>query len=133
MEALLEQVESTDVIETDEDESQVSFKDVPDTFTKNGFLFNKVERDGLIAIFSKRRMWKNQVTKAVTYSDMIGYEVVVLTDHPAYVMAGIEFPAGISFPSNEQWGTKGWTCMELEAAEVRYLHLLMKRDEKVAA
>lgn len=85
-------------------------------FTKNSFRFNLVKRIGNTAIFKKTALAGLQRKKEYD----AGYEVVEITKHGPYTIAGIDFEAGENYASSESWGSSGFTCTSLEAAEKRF-------------
>jgi hypothetical protein len=98
-------------------------KTIQEEFTKNSFRFNLVKRIGNTAIFKKTAL--AGMLRKKDYD--AGYEVVEITEHGPYTMAGIDFEAGQSYPSSESFGTTGFTCTSLEAAEKRFKLLQEKR------
>ena len=85
-------------------------KPIPETFKSDGFTHTLVERDRMLAIFSKGKPpsqpfhWevvRLHVEKEKRWKD--GREKSVTPEHEAY-------------PSSEQWGERGWTCMSLDEA-----------------
>ena len=51
----------------------------------------------------------------------VGFEVAVLQKrHPATLPNGTHYPGGLAMPSNEQWGTHGWSYASKEDALVRF-------------
>lgn len=81
-------------------------------FTKNGFHHEQIKRDGDVALFA---MTKNGSTH---------FEVIRVVTHGEYTIAGVTFPAGESYPSSEQWGSRGWTYRDRGCAEVRFAALV---------
>lgn len=78
-------------------------------YTKNGHHFTLRIRSGNMGIFHGKRIGGN--------SEM--WEVIRIQSHNGREIAGkycepAEYP-----PSNEQWGSKGWTCSSLDAAQKR--------------
>ncbi len=65
-------------------------------------------------IFNLELSYQISDKKAVAlYIGAIHYEVMVLRHRKAKVMPnGSMLEAGWAFPSNEQWGTYGWTYMK---------------------
>lgn len=74
-------------------------------YKKNGYLFTQHKREGNYAIF------KGQNENIVTW------EVIQIQSHNGRNIMGNECPPAEYAPSNEQWGSKGWTYSRLEEAE----------------
>lgn len=84
------------------------------SFRHNGFNFDQIKRRGDIALFRKM---KPHFT--VDY-----YEVVIVQKHGELKWPnGSITPPGENMPSNEQWGTKGWSYDNQEDAEMKFLEL----------
>jgi hypothetical protein len=98
------------------------YKTIKPEFFKSGFRFRQITREGQFAVFHKVGL-KGPLHPATFDA---GFEVVIISDNPAYVMGGVEIPAGEAFPSPEQWGHKGWTYTNLLAAEKKFEDLLGK-------
>jgi hypothetical protein len=75
----------------------------PDSFRKGSFQYDKMKRDGMVAIYS------------VTHhrsGNLKGYEVVVLTNIADKVIEGTSIPAHEQYPSQSQFGRSGWYYMK---------------------
>lgn len=83
------------------------------SFRKNGFNFLQVKRVGDVAIYRK--------ANAVF---ILGYEVFRIQRHNGRRIGDAEIPPAEFMPSSEQWGTLGFTCMTLDAAEARFMDML---------
>ncbi len=83
---------------------------LPETFTKDGFIYNQVCRDGQIAIFKQSRPG----IQANTH-----YEVGRIRQNAARIQFGTEIPARESWPSGEEWGIRAWTYGDLRRAKER--------------
>lgn len=46
------------------------------------------------------------------------YEVIIVQSHNGRAIQGKMFPPAEYAPSNEQWGSKGWTFTSLENAKI---------------
>ena len=62
--------------------------------SRNGYPFNVIERRGNIALAE---------------GGSIGYEVFEVQSHDGREIGGKQFEPAEYAPSNEQWGTKGWS------------------------
>jgi hypothetical protein len=76
---------------------------VADSFRKGSFQYDKIKRDGMIAMYS--------VTHQKT-GNLKGYEVVVLTSIADKVIEGTSIPAHEQYPSQSQFGRSGWYYMK---------------------
>ena len=85
-------------------------KILPKQFTKKGFTYKQLKRDGDKAIFEQSKKGQEGVT----------YETVKIGRHNGYELGGMHIPAGESYPSTSQWGNAGWTFQNLQAAEAKF-------------
>ena len=76
---------------------------VADSFRKGSFDYNKMKRDGMIAMYS--------VTHHKS-GNLKGYEVVVLTNIADKVINGAFIQAHEQYPSESQFGRSGWYYMK---------------------
>lgn len=88
----------------------IEYKVIPTEFNKKGFHYKCVRRDGMKAIYLQTRPGSN----------MCNYEVVKLGRHNGYVMGGSCIEPSETYPGSSLWGIAGWTCNDLDAANVRY-------------
>lgn len=78
-------------------------------YTKNGHHFTLCIRSCDMGIFHGKRIGgKSETWEAIKIQSHNGREIAGTYCEPA------EYP-----PSNEQWGSKGWTCDSLESAKNR--------------
>lgn len=77
-------------------------------YKKNGRTWRVVNRSGDIAIFA---------------SDQF-YEVIMIQSHNGREIHGKHFPAAEYPPSNEQWGSKGWSFSDEKKARFKLEKLL---------
>ena len=90
-------------------------KPLPIQFKKNGWQFEQMNREGNLAIFRK---WKKP--QGITIES---FEVVKISQNPAYSIAGKEIPAAEGYPCSEQWGTRGWSFQTYGHALSRFMGL----------
>lgn len=94
-------------------------------YTKNGYHFSLVKRQGDVAIFRGVKDFSPSINWEVIYiqNSPGGPRIFNTTENtPVEVMfEPKEYP-----PSNNQWGEKGWTCLSLEAAQAKMEELLAK-------
>lgn len=107
----------------------MNYKPLETEFTKNGFRFRQIRREGDIAIFHKLALEGLPRSAPHTSTYDAGFETAVISRHDGYEMAGNKFDPAEMYPSNEQWGTKGWTYHTLYEAELRFDRLLGKIPE----
>jgi hypothetical protein len=74
-----------------------------------GFLHELVERSGMVCLVKRSRIG----------NDHWHYEVVKLIPYPDQVRFGTLVPAHECYPSNEHWGTYGFTYRPEEFSEAR--------------
>lgn len=87
-----------------------TYKVIPTNFTKKGFTYNQIKREGDKAIFKQTREG----------SEMCNYEVVRIGKHNGYTMGGVFIEPSETYPGSSLWGIMGWTCTNLEDAQKRY-------------
>lgn len=73
--------------------------------TRGGYPFNVIERRGDIALAD---------------GGSIGYEVFEVQSHDGREIAGTWFEPAEYPPSNEQWGTKGWSFKHEASARRKF-------------
>jgi hypothetical protein len=103
-------------------ETPKEYKILEPTFTKNGFLFQQVQREGDIAIYHKVA----QRGPLHVHTADAGFEVVVISRHNGYVLGGATIEPAETLPSSEQWGTKGWSYKFLHPAQLKFSELKKK-------
>lgn len=84
-------------------------KPIPERFTKCGFKFAQVERQGDVAIFLKSSPHGGR-----------SFEVVKIGGHDGYTIAGKYIEPAETYPSSETWGSDGFTYTTLENAKNRF-------------
>ena len=84
----------------------MNYKTLAKTFRKNGFDYQQVWREGDFAIYKQS---KEGVTKN-------WFEAIQITKHDGYEIAGNKIEPSEIYPSNEKWGTLGFTCIDLVSA-----------------
>ena len=94
-------------------ETKVQHKPIPVEFTKKGFTYRQVKREGDLAIFEQTRK----------DSHIQNYEVVKIGRHNGYTMGGSYIEPSETYPGSSLWGIMGWTCTSLDSAESRFIAL----------
>jgi len=87
-------------------DSSVEYKVIPISFTKKGFNYKQVKREGMKAIYEQTR----------DDSTIHNYEVVKLGKHNGYNMGGAYIAPSETYPGSSLWGITGWTCTSLDRA-----------------
>lgn len=96
-------------------------KKIEKQFKKYGFDFKQIKRVGDVAIFEQ--------SSSKWPSGDVRYEVVKIGRHKGYYMGGQKIEAAETYPGNSLWGIQGWTCTNLERAEI-YFKKACKRFNK---
>jgi len=87
--------------------SELLFKPLPETFTKHGFQFVQIVREGDLAIYCKTKgRWR-------------GYEVIRIRRHKGYTVGGKQVEPAEVYPGNEKWGVDGFSCASRTDAHIR--------------
>lgn len=89
-----------------------SHKPIPPRFTRSGWLHEQLARVGDVALF--RRSKKD--------SGAPHFELVIITRHNGYSIAGNQIAPAEVYPAPEHWGSKGWTFTDEAAANRRFNH-----------
>jgi len=91
----------------------IEYKVMPSEFKKKGFTYRQVKREGMKAIYSQTKEG----------SSLNNYEVVKLGRHKGYTMGGVFIEPAETYPGSSLWGIRGWTCQDLDSAQLRYISL----------
>ena len=95
---------------------------LPDRFRKHGFNFTLISRLGDVALLAKQK----------DPDSARSFEVVIIQRMGARTWSdGQTTEAHEHLPSNEEWGTYGWSFSTAEAAWDRFWELALKTDEQV--
>jgi hypothetical protein len=89
-------------------------------YSKNGYDFTVIQRSDQVAICHG----KSKTSPAETW------EVFLIQHHNGLTIAGNHVPPAEYPPSNEQWGSKGWTFTTEDAAWEKFQKLIF--DDSVA-
>jgi len=98
-------------------------------FKKNGYDYKLIkqsqrEKDKIIAIYEQ--LDHLQDAKIVAYEVMVIKFITIKKDKPRYnLKVGDE---EIRYPSNNDWGTYGWTYKDLNKAEYKYSLLISQQS-----
>ncbi len=78
----------------------------PEQFSHDGFIFTQVWREGMTAIYDQRRPGDSCPTS---------FEVVKLRVRKAHPKDHDQSPKE-GYPSSNEWGVRGWSCLDLPQA-----------------
>ena len=98
----------------------MNYKPLETDFIKNGFRHRQIWRNGDFAVFHKLAI--SGPIRPTSHD--AGFETVIISRHDGYERGGVKMEPAETYPSHEQWGTKGWSYGTLYAAEVRFEKLL---------
>lgn len=96
-------------------------KPLPDQYKKNGYDFNRIDREGDVAIYEQIEPETNR---------RVAFEVFEVMKYPEREIGGVVVPAKEATPSNEMWGTFGYTVWNLGAANEKKDLLMAKIQER---
>jgi len=83
-------------------------------YKKNGFQWELVTRQSDVGLFQHRSQ----------------YEVILIQSHNGREIAGVNFPPAEYPPSNEQWGSKGWSFSNIDDAFNKFYELALSNKSK---
>jgi hypothetical protein len=106
----------------------MTYKPLETNFTFKNFRHIQLKREGDVALFQKTSEPGNHSPEAFE----AGYEVVVVGRREAGEIFGNIVEASETYPSNEQWGIKGWTYTNLKDAEKRFSKLTKTNTKPMA-
>lgn len=86
----------------------LDYKPLPETLKRQGFLYQRVERQDEWAIY--RQIRKEDLKT-------MAFELVRIGRHNGFSIAGLTFPPAETYPSSSLWGSHGWTYGSLELAQ----------------
>lgn len=103
----------------------MNYKPIKTEFRSRGFDYKQIKREGDIAVYSQTRITTGKQN----------FEVILVARHKGFRVAGQEFPPAETYPTANQWGARGWTQTNLEAAEAKFERVKADRtpvEEEVA-
>ena len=103
----------------------MNYKPIETEFVKSGYRFRQIRREGDVAIFHK--VGQKGAKHNASFDG--GFEVVNISRHDGYEIAGVKMEPAEQYPSPEMWGTKGFTFTTFFAAEIKYDTLLGKNSD----
>lgn len=83
----------------------MNYKPLKESFQRKGFTYTLVKREGDKAIY-EQKIEKKQ----------LAYEVIKIRRHDGYTIGGVYIEPSEIYPSDNDWGTFGWTYKKLETA-----------------
>ncbi len=89
-------------------------KTLETSFTRKGFQYRQISRDGDVAVFEQR--WGKNGSPA--------FETVIVQRHHGREIMGVKIPPAEFMPSTSQWGVKGWTFTHRDQALLKAASLL---------
>ena len=96
---------------------------LPLSFRDRGFLYEQVERQGDVAIYSQ-----------TNHSGIVRYEVIRIRIQPEHTWpTGVTTPEKEAYPGSTSWGRLGWTFFGLEPARAKLLALEGQPEEEADA
>jgi hypothetical protein len=96
-------------------------KTLPLEFVKGKFTLRQIKRDGNIAIYAQLRNDGGALSS---------YEVIKVSSHNGYEIAGVKIDAAETYPGNEKWGTDGFSYPNLNLAEKRFSKMSDQQKSK---
>lgn len=92
-----------------------------ETYGKNGFHYEQVIRDGMVAVFKQR---------LAPGRGSLGYEVIVIRVKEESIAFDKLVPCREVAPANEEFGIYGWTYPTLDRAMDKFRLLVLKASAK---
>jgi hypothetical protein len=82
-----------------------------------GFQFDQVQRDGMLAIYKKKK----------PHHSRWSFETIIIQQHNGFVLAGNQIEPAETYPSSATWGQLGWTFTTLDGAQSKFTKLKSKQ------
>jgi hypothetical protein len=103
-------------------------KPLPKRFKRGGYHFVQIKREGPFAMYlqTSSEMPDDYAAKG----DKSAYEIIRVRTIPARVAFGKEIGSYERYPSDEEWGTFGWTAIGHEAAEKKFEEVKKRFSDK---
>lgn len=89
-------------------------------FAKQGFEYQQVLREGMLAIYTQ----KSKISGLI-----VAHEVIKIKQAPAHQRSGVDFPAMELYPSAEQFGLNGWSYGTFGDLSASYKRALEKFNQ----
>jgi hypothetical protein len=91
-------------------------------FTCKNFSYKQLVREGNVAIYEQKLIEAKDTRSR--------YEVIVIRSHEGYEINGNKIAPSEMYPSANQWGQLGWTCLALEDAQKRFKKVKNSESKK---
>ena len=95
--------------------NSVILKCLADTFCSDGFIFERIKRQGDFGIYRKYKCES--------------FEVIRIRRLEAHSFKGKEYPTTEIYPRSEEWGKYGWTYRTLAEANRKFARLIEESEE----
>lgn len=93
-----------------------ALRPIPTAFTRDGYDFRQLWRQGHVAIYSQQRPWATEPA---------AWEVVAIRPRKAHPKDVDQNPKE-GYPGDAEWGMRGWTLLSLESAQKKALEVLAR-------
>jgi hypothetical protein len=93
-------------------------KPLPKKFKRGGYYFTQLKREGPFALYFQSS--SEAAKEPSAENDKSAYEIIRVRVIPARAAFGKDIGAYERYPSDEEWGTFGWTAIGREAAEKKF-------------
>lgn len=103
-------------------------KPLPKRFKRGGYHFVQIKREGPFAMYLQTS--SEMPDEAKGSNDKSAFEIIRVRTIPARVAFGKEIGSYERYPSDEEWGTFGWTAIGREAAEKKFEEVKSRFKEK---
>jgi hypothetical protein len=91
-------------------------------FTNKNFSYKQIVREGNVAIYEQKLIDTEPTSSR--------YEVIVIRSHNGYEINGNKIAPSEMYPSANQWGQLGWTCVNLPDAQKRFKKVKNSESKK---
>jgi hypothetical protein len=91
--------------------------------TNKNFSYKQIVRENNVAIYEQKIIDSEDPTKR--------YEVIIIRSHDGYEINGNKIAPSEMYPSANQWGQLGWTCLTMEDAQKRFKKVKNSESKKL--
>ena len=91
-------------------------------FTNKNFSYKQIIREDNVAIYEQKLIDPEATSRR--------YEVIIIRSHNGYEINGNKIAPSEMYPSGNQWGTLGWTRLNLEDAQKRFKKVKKQESKK---
>lgn len=96
---------------------QASVRPLPKKFKRGSYYYTQLKREGPFALYFQS---SSETASPPDGNDKSAYEIVRTRVIPARAAFGKDIGSYERYPSDEEWGTFGWTSIGREAAEKKF-------------